>query len=153
MTSAVEKKGDAVDLFIDLKTRGLIGEPSHIADYPEQVLNTLKLFVKIFGLPNGAVPSRRSKGKFSNWIKGLQELEKICPANMEECLHLALKTFEDMGKPFLIYQPQSIEKLLINAVAERNRLVQQEQEVAELHNQKFADPKEVSKRLGNLFEE
>jgi hypothetical protein len=152
MTSAVEKKGDVVDLFIELKEKGLLGDPSHIGDYPETVLTTLKAFIKVFQLPNGAIPSKRSKSKYTMWIKGLQELEQICPVGIEECMQLALKTFDNMGRPFLIYQPQSITKLLINAVAERNRLAEQEKEVEELHSQTFADPKAVSKSLGSLFE-
>ena len=153
MTTDANKKGDLVDLFTDLKLKGLIGEPSHIADYPETVQSTLKIFIKAFGLPNGAIPSRRSKGKFANWIMGLQELEQICPVGMEEMMQACVKRYEDMGKCFLIYQPQSIRKILIDVVAERNRLADQLKETEEIHNQVFVDGKTITKEFEDLFED
>lgn len=160
MTSAVEKKGDVVDLFIELKKKGLLGEPSHVDEYPETVLFTLQIFVQTFMLPNGAVPSKRSKSKFANWIVGLQELQEICPTNeqMKTCMEMALKKYENMGKSFIIYQPQSVKKLLIDAASEYNRDVaskrEQAKELEQLRSEnKFVDAKTLKNQLGNLFDE
>jgi hypothetical protein len=64
------KKGDLVDMqILSLKNN----DP--IAEYPPDVQDTIKEFVKYFPVD---IPNQRQKGKFSQWIKESRELKRSC---------------------------------------------------------------------------
>ena len=128
--------------------------PSQIYDYPEHVLSTLIMFQKLWMLPEHTVPKKELRGRFSQYITELNELNEIAGSRINEALTRAYKKYDDMTKRFIVSHPAAIKKLLIDVVAEMNReqrkLVQQK-EVASL-----ASPVQIKntiKELKSMFEE
>lgn len=119
-TDAV-KRGDLFDaILLQSKIADKNNRPEQINDYPEQVVETLFLFWKIFKLPSGAIPTKRQKSKYNDWTSELQELQIICPTNkiMEWAMNTAFNKYNNISSKFIIARPLAIKKLLIDAMRE-----------------------------------
>lgn len=122
-------KGDLFDGYLwAASLAGNSGEAQQINDYPEQVIETLKLFYKIFRLPSGAIPTKRQKSKYNEWVSQLQELQIICPTNkiMEWAMNNAFNKYNAMSSKFIIARPLAIKKLLIDAMREIPKIEKEE---------------------------
>lgn len=95
--------------------------PSQVYDYPEHVLSTLIMFQQLWMLPEHTVPKKELRGRFSQYITELNELNEIAGARINEALTRAYKKYDGMTKRFIVSHPAAIKKLLIDVVAEMNR--------------------------------
>ena len=93
-------------------------EPEQISDYPEHVTDILRAFYKHFSLPSGAIPMKKKK-YYDAWIVQLEELSKLFSSSrtMNLAMERAVKIYKERYT-FIIYQPSSIKKLLIEAIRE-----------------------------------
>jgi hypothetical protein len=114
--------------------------PSAIYDYPEHVLDTLLLFNKIWMLPARSIPQKLLKGRYSQWILELNEINELCgnQKNVEEAMSMSLKSYESMKNRFPVSHPSAIRKLIIAAMGDINRRKAKEE---------FENKKEEEKKL------
>lgn len=98
--------------------------PEHFSDYPEQVYETLVLFYKIWELQPLAVPNRRQKSKFSQWVVELEKMTDICGTLERTKIGLtdAYKFYTTLNKPRpIVYAPSIVFDWLIHALTEHDR--------------------------------
>lgn len=132
--------------------------PAVIWDYPETLVETLKAFVEIWNIPEGSIPSKRIKskknqGKFSNWVLQLENMNKLFSST--ERMRLAMKyaydKYQASDKRFVIYQPSSIQNLLVDAISElrsqeKTKIIEKPKVI-----EKYVSKEEVRKKLGNIL--
>ena len=128
--------------------------PPQIYDYPEHVLSTLIKFQMLWMLPERSIPKQEVRGKFSQYVVELNELNEIAGTRINEALTRAYKKYEGMTKKFIISHPAAIKKLLIDVVAEMNR--EQRKFVQQKEASTIASPVQIKntiKELKSMFEE
>jgi len=99
--------------------------PEQVYDYPETVVEILKVFYDEWNLPSGAIPTKRQKGKFNLWSSELVRVEDIC-GTLEiarEAYRRAKLRYDSTDRQFrpIVWKPLSLEKYLIDAVSEIKR--------------------------------
>jgi hypothetical protein len=119
--SDAQKLGDGVDwLLMQIRE----GKKHYIfeqeADYPETIFSILHAYIKVWQPPSGAVPRKRQKTKFIQWVSELDQLSQIVSANHEEIFTIALETY-NLGNQFVVGHPLALRQLLIDAVSKFNR--------------------------------
>lgn len=119
-----KKLGDIMDGL--LWAEGLAyqhAEPEQVSDYPETVLETLRLFNRIFMLPRASIPPKYIKGRYEQWVKELQALNEVAGNSklMLEAMTIAREMYDQLKKRFIISHPLAIKNLLIDAVGQINR--------------------------------
>lgn len=120
--SAVQRKGDGVDFVLwQMEEEKKRNEPEQISDYPETVQTMLRAFASVWKLPAGAIPTKRQKSKYEQWVSELGQLNEVCGSHQEEALQIALDRYESLKSKFIVYHPLAIRSLLIHAVGEMNR--------------------------------
>lgn len=115
-----DKKGDILDgMFFFGKENP---DPIQFSDYPETVVETLRLFYNTWKIPSYIIPSKKSKSKFEDWINQLTDLNGICPngKKMSRAMEMTKEDFDRLPKQFMIVRPASIRNLLINSVRKIN---------------------------------
>ncbi len=114
-----QKRGDILDgiLFYQKKSNEN-NLPDVIYDYPETVIEKLKLFYRLWSIPVYAIPSKTIRGRYSEWVKELQELQ--AENDLVDVMTLAADIYWNMNKRFIISRPLSIKKLMIEADSEIN---------------------------------
>lgn len=141
------KKGDLVDLLLlQQKSYEDHNEPERISDYPEDVIETLRAFYKTWMLPEGAIPTKRKKSSYKEWVLQLQQLNTLFSNDkqMREAMKIAYSKYDKLLNKFLILRPLSIKSLLIDAVAELNRKKRKEKENSP------ASPEKLERTIKNL---
>lgn len=115
------KKGDILDGMFYFGS--VNSDPVQFSDYPERVLNTLRIFYSVWKIPSHIIPSVKNKSKFEEWLLQLDELNAICPntEKMRKAMELSLTTYNEMKSKFMVIRPASIKSLLANSVAQINR--------------------------------
>ena len=128
-------------------------EPSQISDYPEDVVETLRVFNKIWCPPSMAIPTKRQKSKFEQWVKDLRTIEDLCGTNarFEVALKVVLATYEgySMEYQFVVDTPLKLKNLLVKVLSEMNRKKQAET-VVEPEVQHPVDKVRTMKMLNEL---
>lgn len=128
-------------------------EPANIADYPDNVVGTLRVFNKVWCPPALAIPSKRQKSKFNQWVKDLQTLEDLCGDNarFEIALRMALAVYENYSREyqFIVDTPLKLKNLIITALSQMNR-AKQEESIPEPVVVKSTDKAKTKKMLGDL---
>lgn len=95
---------------------------SVISDYPETVTNILKSFVLVWGIPEVAIPTKKQRSQFSQWILELKELESLCGKNdTTYMMDKAYQNYRESGMNFMVTHPAAIQKLMIDTVSKINR--------------------------------
>jgi len=150
-------KGDYMDAYIERarEKSGGYKIPNVVYDYPETLVDLLKCFVEIWCPPEGAIPSKKQKGKYNNWVLQLEDLNKLF-SNTER-MKLAMKysydKYEREGHHKIIHQPATIKPILIDGISELRRIEKKSQSKSEKIN--VASEKEIKdtvKDLKKLFE-
>lgn len=109
------------------KAKSLHGnEPSQIADYPDNVVETLRVFNKVWCPPPLMIPSKRQKSKYLQWIKELESLEDLCGTNtkFEDVLRTVTETYNQnrsRGFTFVVDTPLKLKNMIITELSAMNR--------------------------------
>lgn len=123
--------------------------PNCVYDYPETLVPLLIEFVKIWCPPEGAIPSKKQKGKYDNWVLQLEDLNKLF-SNTER-MKLAMKysydKYEREGHHKIIHQPATIKPILIDGISELRRIEKRNKKKEET---KLASPEIIQKAIKNL---
>lgn len=116
-------KGDIVDgILWQMQLARARGDAPQIDDYPETVSDALRWFYRIWGLPDGAIPTKRAKSKYQEWVSQMQEIVALFGKwTAQEVMELSFHYFMNMPNKFIIARPLAIKKLVIAAVSELNR--------------------------------
>lgn len=152
--TAAKKRGDLFDLLLwqgeQTEKLNLLEQES---DYPETIRPILRAYIKVFKPPSGAIPSRRQRKKFEEWVAELDQLSQVCPAHHEEIFGIALEIYES-GNRFIIARPSAMRGLLVSAASEYNRRSERENpivvEQVKEETEKLASPAEVKAAVKNL---
>ena len=146
---------DDFDTFLNFERAkaGHTNEPAQIADYPEHVVETLRVFNRVWCPPPLAIPKKRQSSKFKQWINDLEELEDLCSTNarFELALKMATDVYQTKGYTFIVDSPLKLKNLIITALSEINRKKQQET-VAEPDVVRKTDHQKTSKTFDDLRE-
>ena len=134
-------------------------DPVQFSDYPERVLNALRIFHRETKIPTVIIPSKKTKSKFQEWVNELDELIAICPTS--EKFEKAIKRVmikKDVEKMrFTIARPASIKNILVDVVAEMAR--EEEKNVNSNPNVQLVNVAtekkklQVAKDMRNMFNE
>ncbi len=157
------KKGDILDgmLFYANKANEL-SMPSQVYEYPEDVLQTLILFQKLWMLPANAIPSKQLRGRFAQWLKELQELNSLVKNNqeMQEILPIVFSEYEKLSKRFIVSHPLAIKQFMIGIMSEINRnktkekhILQETEELEITQDASKENVKSTIKDLKSIFED
>lgn len=159
--SAVVKLGDGVDwvLMQAAKTREFEFLEQE-ADYPETIRSILRAYIKVWKPPSGAIPSRRQKKKFDQWVSEFDLLNQIVPVHHEEIFTIALELYNG-GNSFIVSHPLALKSLLETAASIYNRehdlpIKDAEPTVDKEEIEKLASPEEVKavvKKLKSILED
>ena len=122
------KKGDLMD---GILWGASIGEKKNeyvvISDYPETLQTILREFIRVWQLPEQAIPSKRQESQYKEWILELINLESLCSKNVAKIMDLSLERYNSSGMNFVISRPRAIKSLVIDAVAKYKRDVESKQ--------------------------
>ncbi len=152
--------GDALDFMLWQTAQAAKNNvPSVIFDYPETVQNALTQFVKVWGIPDAAIPSKRNKSQFKEWIIELTEMENLCGGNCEKAITASLKHYNEAGKDFAVVRPRALKTLLVEVAALRNRNMVAKKKFSDMvipgeePAASSEDQISVARNLKNLFKE
>lgn len=124
MTDYTQKpeKGDMFGAILYYSSTPQSNEPKVFADYPETLLFTLKTFYTTWSLPEGAIPTKRKKSSFAEWINQLTDLRDLCgsEARIKKAFEIAYTMYNDNGGGFIVYRPASVRGLIITALSKMN---------------------------------
>jgi hypothetical protein len=118
----MNKKGDMMDLL--LQNEKFIADnnkASIVYEYPEPVIKILDKFLSVWKLPHNAVPTKKNKSQYSQWIMELQDLDSLCSKNMVAIMDRAYLEYVSGKMNFMVTHPSAIRKLIIDAVARISR--------------------------------
>ena len=103
-------------------------EPAQIADYPEHVVETLRVFNRVWCPPPLAIPNKRQKSKFKQWVSDLEYLEDLCGTNkrFEQALQQAVKVYREKNYTFIVDTPLKFKNMITTALAQMNQTKQGE---------------------------
>ena len=123
--------------------------PPVIDDYPESIIELLKIFHKVWLLPEGAVPSKKQDAKYKEWVLQLTQLSLLLANSQQaqEAMQLAYNKYEKLSSKFIIARPIAIKSLLVDAVGEINRRNRK------VKNGEQASQESVKKAIRNLESE
>lgn len=124
------KRMDIIDFLRkqEIENKNKYSLPVQIWDYPEPLVELLKTFVEIWNLPEGSIPSGKNKlgknkGSYSNWVLQLESLKKLFSSDerMKLAMRYAYEKYQKSEKKDVIYQPASIQPLLVDAISDLRR--------------------------------
>lgn len=153
-----DKKLDPLDGMLYYGAMG--NDPVQFLDYPETVVQTLRILYTKIKFPSAIIPRKKTKSKFEEWIKELQEIISICPNSKK--LEMAIDKIvekKDNGKlRFIFSRPASIKNFLIDVVAEINREEEKLQKnklspIEEISVASVMERKKAVSDLKSMFEE
>lgn len=130
-------------------------EPEQISDYPEHVVDVLRGFYRVFNLPEGAIPSKGKKG-YSNWVLQLESISRLFSSNktMLLAMNRSKKIYDGQSNKFIIYEPASIRKLLIESIRQLREEMKNAPKLEEPRKEATKEEKmKVIRELKNLFKE
>lgn len=129
-------------------------DPQSVLDYPETVIQTLRLFYDVWKIPEGAIPSKKQKSNYARWINELTELNTICPSSgkMRLALMRALKLYEETEKKVPVSRPSDIKQYLVSVVADMKR-ADEDNKNRILSTDTESEKKDFSNKLKNLLED
>ena len=139
-------QGDILDgILFGLRTSEESKMSDVIWDYPETLVELLNQFQKLWGIPEMAIPSKKQKSQYNNWILQLEKLRKLfsSDARMKIAMKYSFEKYQRSGKNLLIHEPASIYKIVVDGISDLRR---QEQKQKSENEQKRKDEEEK----GNL---
>lgn len=154
------KKGDLMDGMLYFGKNP--DDPIQLMDYPETVVQTLRLFYKIWNIPSYTIPSKKSKSKFDDWVLQLTELNSVCPssAKMERAMKIAKETYQDLSKKFPVFRPLAIRNLIADSVRRMNDEEEQDKKKKQSENnfislevENKVSGEEAARKLKSLLED
>lgn len=97
-------------------------DPKAFSDYPETLLFTLRTFYTTWSLPEGAIPAKRKKSAFAEWVNQLTDLRDLCGSEdrIKKAFELAYEIYGTYQTKFIVYRPASIRGLVITALSQMN---------------------------------
>jgi hypothetical protein len=124
MTDYTKKpdKGDMFGAILYYSNTAQSNEPKVFSDYPETLLFTLKTFYNTWSLPELAIPAKRKKSAFSEWVYQLTDLKDLCGSEdrILKAFTMAHEMYESYSQKFIVYRPASIRGLVITALSQMN---------------------------------
>ena len=123
------KKGDMMDgILWSASIAQNKNEYPVISDYPETLQTILKEFIRVWQLPEQAIPSKKQYSQYKEWVLELTNLESLCSKNIAKIMDLSLERYNSSGMNFVISRPRAIKNLIIDAVAKYKRDVESKQQ-------------------------
>lgn len=121
----MQNKKDMMDYIIESQTNldPIYLEFPMINDYPETIQGILKLFLSIWMLPSQAVPSRKNRGQYKQWVLELNELETLCAKDPKKIMTSAYEKYVREGMSFMVTHPASIKRLIVSSISSDNRKI------------------------------
>lgn len=145
------KKGDMMD---GILWGASIGEKKNeypvISDYPETLQTILREFIRVWQLPEQAIPSKKQYSQYKEWILELTNLESLCSKNIAKIMDLSLEHYNGSGMNFIVARPKAIRTLIVHAVAKYKRDTESKQKELESKTIDIADKSEFKKTIKEL---
>lgn len=123
----MDRKPDMIDYLLSLGEK--TATDKIISDYPETVGKILKKFISLWKLPEYAIPTKKQKGQYSQWILELQDLENLCAKNINGIMDRAYREYITGKMNFMVTHPSAIRKLVIDTIGKMNREISERKEI------------------------
>jgi hypothetical protein len=127
-----------------------------IWDYPETLVETLNQFQKIWLIPETAIPSKKQKGKYDNWVIQLEKIRHLFSSDerMKLAMKYSIEKARERNDKRIVYQPMSIYNLLVDAIRDL-RLIEKvkKQKEEPIKKEQYIPKDKLRKEIQNLLNE
>jgi hypothetical protein len=110
-------------LFYEKKASEMSQYAPQTWDYPETLIETLKVLQDIWGISERIIPQKFQRGKYNNWVLQLQNVRNLFSSDaiMLFAMKRAYDKYRNGDNHFFVCEPASIVKLLKDTIAELRR--------------------------------